>query len=375
MSKAPTRQPQKPTPAGRDDARAAREPGPTATKSSPHGSGDTGTRGMDEGRKGRPSPTGTKRKKPVRRGQGKTGRPGIRPPAAIVPQQSVAGRALTLVVAIMAFLACLTVGGVTLVSDAAHDWQNDLVREVTIQIKPIDGVDMVREIDKAIALAQEFQGVGEVRALSDQETRALLQPWLGSGLDLKSLPVPRLVVVELTKPEIVDFRGLRDAVASDIKGGSLDDHSVWTERLASMAGAVVYGGIVILILMLTAMMLSVVFATRAAMAGNREVVEVLHLVGAENSFIAREFERHFLWLGLKGGFAGGGAAAATFLVFNLMTARDTGFAGADQVAALVGGADIGLTGYLGVAGVVVLVALLTALTSRIAVHNHLMHME
>lgn len=361
MTKAPTRPPAS---SDREAARPAR---------------DTGS-GIADGRKsGKPAAPTAKREKsrklPSRRGQSRGGQPAIRPPAAIVPQQSVAGRALTLVVAIMAFLACLTVGGVTLVSDAAHDWQNDLVREVTIQIKPIEGVDMVREIDKAIALAQEFQGVGEVRALSDEETRALLQPWLGSGLDLKSLPVPRLVVVELNNPEIVDFRGLRDAVASDIKGGSLDDHSVWTERLASMAGAVVYGGIVILILMLTAMMLSVVFATRAAMAGNREVVEVLHLVGAENSFIAREFERHFLWLGLKGGVAGGGAAALSFLIFNLVTARDTGFAGADQVAALVGGASIGFAGYLGVAGVVVLVALLTALTSRIAVHNHLMHMD
>ena len=88
----------------------------------------------------------------------------LRPAAAIVPPQSVAGRALTLVVAIMSFLACLTVGAVSIVWDAADAWQNDLVREITIQIRPTEGVDMLREIDKAVALAQEFPGISAVRA-------------------------------------------------------------------------------------------------------------------------------------------------------------------------------------------------------------------
>lgn len=348
------------------------------TKASPpkSGSSDGAARSPAKGgaRPGKARPD-KPRKRPAKASEGGGTQPVIRPPAAIVPPQSVAGRALTLVVAIMAFLACLTVGAVTLVSEAAHDWKNDLVREVTIQIRPVDGVDIVREIDKAIALAQEFQGVGEVRALSDAETRDLLQPWLGTGLDLNSLPVPRLITVELERPEDVDFDALAGTVARQVQGGSLDDHSVWTRRLSAMAGAVVYGGVVVLGLMLTAMMLSVVFATRAAMAGNREVVSVLHLVGAENGFIAHEFQRHFLVLGLKGGFAGGLMAMLCFLVLDLLANRGTGYAGADQFAALVGTSGVGLTGYLGAAGIIVLVALLTALTSRLAVHNHLAHMD
>lgn len=298
-----------------------------------------------------------------------------RAPAAIVPPQSVAGRALTLVVAIMAFLACITVGGVSVVREAAHDWQNDLVREVTVQIRPVDGIDMVREIDKAIALVQEFPGVGDVRALSDAETRALLQPWLGSGLDLETLPVPRLVTVALDRPGAVDLAELRRVVETQVHGASIDDHSVWTAQLASMAGTVVYGGFAILLLVMTAMVLSVVFATRAAMAGNREVVEVLHLVGAEHDFIAREFQRHFLLLGLQGGVIGGGAAVFGFLLIDFLTAPESGFSEANQMAAMFGGFSVGSSGYLGVLGIVVLVAVLTAATSRLAVHRHLAHMD
>lgn len=351
----------------------------TAQVKSPKSANPRGPAAAEAQRKGtKPATTSAERPSTERISKQKTQKPRApksRAPAAIVPPQSVAGRALTLVVAIMAFLACITVGAVTIVRDAAHDWQNDLVREVTVQIRPVDGIDMVREIDKTIALVQEFPGVGAVRALSDEETKALLEPWLGEGLQLETLPVPRIVTVQLNAPDQVDFVELRRAIQEQVHGGSIDDHSVWTARLASMAGAVVYGGFAILILVMTAMVLSVVFATRSAMAGNREVVEVLHLVGAEHDFIAREFQRHFLMLGLKGGMIGGGAAILGFFVLDLLSGSETRLSGTDQLTAMFGGFSVGLSGYFWALGIVFLVAVLTAATSRLAVHTHLQQMS
>ena len=295
----------------------------------------------------------------------------LRPAAAIVPPQSVAGRALTLVVAIMSFLACLTIGAVSIVWEAADDWQNDLVREVTIQIKPADGIDMLREIDRAIALTQEFSGVGSVRALSDEETRALLQPWLGEGLDLETLPVPRLIQISVDDPSALDLGQLGATLQREIPGASLDDHSIWTSRLSAMAGAVVVGGFAIMALVLSSMVLSVIFATQSAMAGNKDVVSVLHFVGAEDSFIAREFQRHFLLLGLKGGVSGGAVAIACFLLLDVFTRQTSGQASSDQLSALFGSVSVSLPGYLGVVAIVFLVAVLTGLTSGLAVKAHL----
>ncbi|MBO0347093.1 ABC transporter permease [Roseibium sp. CAU 1637] len=275
----------------------------------------------------------------------------------------------------MSFLACLTVGAVSVVWDAADDWQNDLVREVTIQIRPVDGIDTLREIDKAIALTQEFNGVESVHALSDEETRSLLQPWLGDGLELEALPVPRLIQVNVNAPEALDLEGLRLSLTEQVTGASLDDHSIWTSRLSAMAGAVVVGGVGIMLLMLGSMVLSVVFATQAAMAGNKDVVSVLHFVGAEDSFIAREFQRHFLLLGLKGGIFGGVTASVTFFLLDLFTRDADGGAGSDQLSALFGTVSVSLPGYLGVIGVVFLVAVLTAITSGLAVKAHLRRVD
>lgn len=301
--------------------------------------------------------------------------PEFRDLAPIVPPSTVAGNALAIVIAIMSFLACLTIGAVTMVRDAAHDWQNDIAREVTIQIRPVDGVDIVRQIEKAVVLTQSFPGVGTVRALSDTETRALLEPWLGAGLDLDALPVPRLVQVSLEDPANVDLDALRAQIGRELTGASLDDHSAWTRRLTSMARTMAIGGLVILALVMTAMILSVVFATRAAMAGNRDVIEVLHLVGAEDGFIAREFQRHFLLLGLKGGVAGGVAAILSFALFALFGRRSGATAAFDQFHALFGDVGIGAAGYVAAVAIVFLVAVITAATSRIAVRRTLSQME
>ena len=288
----------------------------------------------------------------------------------IVPPQAIAGRALMLVVAIMGLLACLAVGTLSLIRDAARDWQLDVSREVTIQLKPIDATPIEPRLQKAMEIARATAGVRSARLIGEREGAMLLEPWLGSGLDLSSLPIPRLVVIELADPASADLAGLKARIGAEVRGATVDDHAVWAARLRTMASTMVVIGFVVVMLMFTAMVLSVVFATRAAMAGNRDVIEVLHFVGAEDRFIASQFQRHFLKLGLVGGAAGGAAAIVAFLVADFAT-RTRGDAFSDQAQALFGGFSVGWSGYLGAVAVVGLVAVLTALTSRFTVLGHL----
>lgn len=285
----------------------------------------------------------------------------------IVPPGAVASRALVLVIAIMGYLASLTVGAVSVVADAAAAWQSDIAREVTIQVRPRDGTDIAAAAEQAAEIARAMPGVGTVHVLTSEETRRLVEPWLGSGVDLDTLPVPRLVTVEIVDAERADLPKLATDVAAAVPGAILDDHTAWAARLAGLATTAVLGGLAILALVLAAMALSVVFATRAAIASNRQVIEVLHFVGAEDRFIAAEFGRHFLIVGLKGALAGALAAAVTFAVLGLAGTVD----GADPTAGLLGAATIGATGYLGVGAIVVVVTLLTTATSRLAVQRHL----
>lgn len=289
----------------------------------------------------------------------------------LVPRNSISGRALIAVVAIMTFLASLTTGAVLLVGSAASEWQSDVAREVTVQIIPAPGRDLDAAVDKAAAAARAFPGIGDVRAYSKEESSKLLEPWLGSGLKLDELPVPRLIVVKIAAGAAPDLPQLRRTLAEQVPGATLDDHRGWIDRMRTMAGSAVAGGVGILILVIAATMLSVTFATRGAMATNKPVIEVLHFVGAKNGFIAGRFQRHFLLLGLQGGAIGGGSAILLFALAGAISGWFAGSAGAEQTTALFGSFSIGMTGYVAVLGQVVLIAVVTAMTSRHTVNRTL----
>ena len=289
----------------------------------------------------------------------------------IVPKNSIAGRALVAVVAIMTFLASLTVGAVMLVRAAASDWQSDVSREITIQVRPEAGQNFEGQIERAVEIAREFPGVGEVRAYSKEESARLLEPWLGSGAVMEDLPVPRIIVVRLAANATVDLAALRQLLNERVAGASLDDHRAWMDRMRAMANTTVFGGIGVLLLMLAATMLSVAFATRGAMAANRPIVEVLHFIGATDGFIASQFQRHFLVLGLEGGLIGGAAAVVVFMLTALAGKWGIGLPGGEQLAMLFGSFVLRVEGYVAIAGQAILIAAVTGFTSRHTVNQTL----
>ncbi len=293
----------------------------------------------------------------------------------IVPREGVAGQALLTVIAIMAFLACLTLGAVFLVRDAAQGWQNDISREITVQIRPYENIDMEASVKLASQLLLSYDGVASVTLLDDEATARLLEPFLGSGLQLDELPIPALLTVEIKDGAKPDYAAMAARINAEVPGASLDDHRSWVDRLTTMARTTVLGGIVIFALVMTATVLTVVFATRGAMAGNKDIVEVLHFVGADRVFIAREFEHHFLRLGLIGSLSGGIAAIFVFLALGLWTSSMRSTPQADQMAALFGTFSIGGWGLFGIFLVAVGVAVLTGLTSRITVMRHVGQLE
>ena len=290
--------------------------------------------------------------------------------AAIVPERSVAGRTLVLLIAIMTFLSGVTLGGVVLVQKSAIAWSSDVGRQVTIQIRPIEGEVMDSNIRTAISLAEATPGVTAAHAISLEDSEKLLEPWLGSGLDLAQLEIPRLIVVELGDPKDVDLSMLERDLKT-IKGATLETHAAWRQQLNTMAATLVFSGVLVLLLIVLATVLAVVFATRGTMASNREIVDVLHFIGASNSFIAGEFQGRFLSLGFRGGIIGGLGA----VLFFFLVAGAAGSIVPDQASAqlgfLFGRFSLGLDGIVGIAAVIPVLAALTAITSRLTVRRFL----
>jgi cell division transport system permease protein len=282
----------------------------------------------------------------------------------IVPRASISGRALVAVVAIMTFLASITTGTVLLVSASAAEWQSEVASEITMQVRPQAGRDLDRDVTAAAEAMRTQPGIVQVKPFSKDESARLLEPWLGSGLSIEQLPVPRVVVARVQPGTTLDLAGLRRAVTQVAPSASVDDHRAWIERMRSMTGATVFAGIGILVLVIAATIISVSFATRGAMAANRPIVEVLHFVGAGDRYIANHFLRHFLRLGLEGGLIGGGAAMLGFGFSESIAAWFSGTPVGDQFAALLGTFSLPPSGYLALAVQAVAIAAITAWASR-----------
>ncbi|MFM9883354.1 MAG: cell division protein FtsX [Burkholderiales bacterium] len=288
--------------------------------------------------------------------------------AAIVPPGSVTGRSLGVVVGIMCFLACLTAGTVYMINRSADVWLKDMAAEVTLQVEPRDGVDTERTLTDVTALLNRTPGVINVRALSLQESSALLEPWLGQAGILKELPVPRLVAIELDSGSPPDLEAMKQRLAGSFKGVTLDDHRHWQSQIRTVTRSLALGGFMILGLVALATIAIIVSATRSAMASNSDIVEVLHFVGATDRFIAREFDKHFLKLGVKAGLSGATAAALVFLcaptVVDLIGGQSVTAA---EIQRLVGTGSLDLMGYGLLGLVVVVIAALCMITSRLGV--------
>jgi len=296
--------------------------------------------------------------------------------APIVPRATISGNALVAVVAIMTFLASLSTGAVLLVRAAAAEWQADVASEMTIQVRPVEGRDLEKDVARAVAIAKASDGLAEVRAYSKSESIALLEPWLGDDLKAAELPVPRMIVLRIV-PGAASFNIelLRRALTGEVPSATLDDHRAWISRMRTMTQTTLLAGMGILLLVILATVISVSFATRGAMAANRPIVEVLHFVGAGDRFIANRFLRHFLRLGLEGAFVG---AVGAMLIFGFSEALGTSLSGTlagDQFNALLGTFSLRPSGYVALAIQALLIAGLTGWASRRTLYATLSNIE
>ena len=288
--------------------------------------------------------------------------------AQIVPSASIAGHALTVVIAIMSFLACLTLGAVYMVNQSANAWVNDISSEITVELDPINAADIEKKMTLVALFLAKQKGVNRVKPLTAEDSAKLLEPWLGQSSALQALPIPRLIAVEIDRSNPPDIQVIKSALTQNFEGVTLDDHRRWQAEIKTLTRSAALAGLAVLSLVAVATIAVIISATRSAMVSNRGIIEVLHFVGANERFISREFERHFLGLGVRAGLMGAVAAALAFLLLPfMMQMLGGGAVTAAETQRLIGSGELDLKGYLLCVLVVVVVASLCMITSRLGV--------
>jgi cell division transport system permease protein len=220
-----------------------------------------------------------------------------------------ASRFLPWVVAVMVYLAVLALAGALAAHDAVGRWNRALTGSLTVQIavpageRNLEAV-MADRVDRAVELLRRTAGIDRAQPLSADQVAALLEPWLGGGAIVDELPLPALIDVALVPGVRLDLTALAERLAAAVPGAVLDDHGRWLKDLVRLALAAQAAAALVLALVIGCAMAAVVFAVRTSLSIHRDVVEILHLVGARDAYIARQFQRHALGLSLKGGAIG-----------------------------------------------------------------------
>ncbi|WP_421932892.1 cell division protein FtsX [Phenylobacterium sp.] len=244
--------------------------------------------------------------------------PGRWKPAPFLPEADARDGSLTFVVATLCFLACLTALTVLATDRAARGWSDQLTGQATVIVRPKGAETPDSAAARAAEALSGVPGVGEVRALEKEKAEALVAPWLGDAADLDDLPVPRLVAVELDRKAPATAQALDKALKAQGLDAVVDDHSVWLKDIQHAAGFARWIGIGVFALIAAAAGAVVAFATRAGLTARHEVVEVLHLAGAEDDFIARLFQVRFARMAAVAGLFGAGGAAIMGAILRLM---------------------------------------------------------
>ena len=279
-------------------------------------------------------------------------------------------RFLPWLVALMVFLSAVSLAGVFVLNGLVRSWDHDVSGTLTVQVQPVPGEAGEALTDErvrhAVELMRRTPGVMAARALDTRQILALLEPWLGNTDVVKDLPLPRLIDVTVDPAISMDLADMAERLARAVPGATLDDHRVWLSRLINLSRTTEWVAIAILGLIGCVTSATVIYATRTSLAVYRGVIEVLHLIGAHDDYVARQFADRSFALGFSGGVIGVALAVPTLTAIGWAARRIEG--------GFLPSLNLPVTGWVSIALLPVIAATLAMLTARLTVHGTLARM-
>jgi len=232
-----------------------------------------------------------------------------------LPANRDAGFFLPAIIGFMVFLAGLALAGRMAAENLLARWQSSIESAFTVELPPPPGESKTAADARqqaALAAISATPGVASATLLSDAEKWRLLEPWLGQQAASLDLPLPDLVAVATAPGAEIDLAALASRLQVISPGASIDDHGPWRDAIAGIAKSADLAALGLLLLIGAAAAATIVFVTRASLSSHRRIIEVLHLIGAHDGYIAGQFQRHALIPAFLGGVAGTIAAAGVF---------------------------------------------------------------
>lgn len=239
---------------------------------------------------------------------------------------------LQIIISIAVFIFAITLSGVLSVDSMITSWNKSILGSLTVQIVPVNDTNKEKAKaetlayeEKAVEFLRSVNGIIKVTPLSDQQLDELLHPWLGDEVNISDLPTPRIIDVKISPKAEIDFLQLSKDLAVASPQASLDNHKLWLNRLIAFADGLKLIASTILLLVAAITSGAIFYTTQMSLGLHHNIIEILHIIGAKDAYIAQQYAKRMAFLGFIGGFIGlGFAVPAIFFIGNLAKAIEGG---------------------------------------------------
>ena len=211
------------------------------------------------------------------------------------------GLFLKVMVSIAVFLFAVTLAGVLSINSMLTNWNNSILGSLTVQIMPVNNINQEKAREETLSHQEK---VLEFLKISDNQLQMLLQPWLGDGINIQELPTPRLIDVRIKKNAEIDFPKLAEQLAEVSPLASLDNHKLWLNKLIRFADGLKMLAMSILILVVAITSGAIFYTTQTNLGLHRNIIEILHVMGAKDTYVAQQYAHRDFWIGFVGGIIG-----------------------------------------------------------------------
>ena len=218
---------------------------------------------------------------------------------------------LQIMVAIAVFLFAVTLSGVLSINSMLYNWNESILGSLTVQIMPSTNIDPDKALaetlehqNKALELLKSLNYVEKAAPLTDKQLEKLIRPWLGDGIEIKDLPVPRIIDVKLKPHADVDFMDLAYSLSKATPMASVDNHKLWLNKLIQFADGIKILALSILALVIMITSGAIFYTTQTSLGLHRYTIEILHLMGAKDTYVAQQYAKRSAILAFQGGIIG-----------------------------------------------------------------------
>lgn len=239
--------------------------------------------------------------------------------------------------AVSVFLFSIALAACFMISAVISSWNKNIVDGLTVQImapeEALSAEESQMRVSKVMMFFEGLSGVEKVKLVSDAKIKKLMAPWLGSDADIKALPLPQLLDVRLKDGKTFDFEATKASLAETAPYASIDNHGIWLKKLIKSAASLKMLSLFVLMLVLTASVFSLFYAVGSSLKVHQNIIEILHIMGATDSYIARQYAYRSFVVGLVSSVAGTIITLiALFVVSKLSSGLETGLIGAAKLS-------------------------------------------